>query len=305
MTARITAAVCTYERYGCLSRCITSLRNQTLPLSAFEILIVDNSIDANDAEAALAVHSDAPNLRYLHHAPPGLSRARNRAFSECQAPLVAFIDDDAVAEPEWLENITEFFEQCAPDVGSLTGKVLPLWECPRPSWLDDRWLGYLTVTDWGDASILLGADKYPVGTNLTYRMTAVREAGAFNPEFGRCVDSLMSNEEFEYRRKLEAAGWTTHYAPDVTVRHAVTAERATPRWLCERLVWQSISNAALRGEDTATVRGLRRIADHIRGWCVSPDDLYSLWDLDDSPEDLLEACRRIELSQSNRKISTT
>ena len=225
MTARISAAVCTYDRYERLERCIANLREQTLPEHEYEIIVVDNSPDPSAAGDCVARCSGIPNLRYVHNTPPGLSRARNRAFAECRTPYIAYTDDDAVADPRWLERIVEFLEVCGRDVGSLTGKVLPLWECDRPAWLEDRLLGCLSVVDWGAKCIELGPDQYPVGANVAYNMTAVRSVGMFSTKFGRCGRSLMSNEECEYRRRLEAAGWKTYYAPDVIVCHAIPAER--------------------------------------------------------------------------------
>ena len=76
---RITAAICTYERYDLLPGAIGSVLAQTLPRDAFELIVIDNSPDAERSAREAAAFADHPNLTWLHEARPGLSNARNVA----------------------------------------------------------------------------------------------------------------------------------------------------------------------------------------------------------------------------------
>jgi GT2 family glycosyltransferase len=121
MTASsIGAAVCSRSRPAQLARALRSLQAQHLPLE--EILVVDNNPgDGRTRQAA----AEAPGVRYCAEPVPGLNFARNRALRELQTPLIAVLDDDAVADRRWAEQFAETFAQ-HPSVGVCTGRVEPL-----------------------------------------------------------------------------------------------------------------------------------------------------------------------------------
>src|SRR5947207_1645838 len=109
-----TVVVCTHDRPVPLARCLDGLKRLTYP--RFKILVVDNGPSTAEARKIAARFG----VRYVIEPVPGLSRARNRGARSCETEIVAFIDDDAVPEPDWLTKLISEFED--PRVMVVTGR---------------------------------------------------------------------------------------------------------------------------------------------------------------------------------------
>ena len=114
----LSAAICTRHRPVQLERALHSLQAQREPLS--EILVVDNA-PTDDATRRL-VQDRFPGVRYIREPRQGLDIARNRALRESRGDLVAFLDDDAVADPVWSRHIRQVFA-ADPSVAICTSRV--------------------------------------------------------------------------------------------------------------------------------------------------------------------------------------
>jgi GT2 family glycosyltransferase len=115
----VTIAICTHHRPDDLVKAMQSIEDQTQPPD--EVIIVDNG--CQDAIKAL-VNSIMPNARYVPESLPGLDFARNRAICETNSEILAFLDDDAIADPNWIFSIRNAFSNT--NVSALTGLILPL-----------------------------------------------------------------------------------------------------------------------------------------------------------------------------------
>jgi len=115
----ITVAVCTHDRVQTLDDTLASLEKQTY--GNFEVIVVDNA-PGNDATKRL-VRSRYPHMRYIHEPRKGLNNARNRAITEASGGIIAFIDDDAIADSHWVQAIGAAFD--SHDVMCVTGLVAP------------------------------------------------------------------------------------------------------------------------------------------------------------------------------------
>jgi GT2 family glycosyltransferase len=115
----VTVAICTYHRPDDLIKAMRSIKDQTrLPE---EVIIVDNGCQ-DDIKAL--VESVMPSARYVAESFPGLDFARNRAICETNSEILAFLDDDAIADPDWVFSIRNAFSNN--NVSALTGLILPL-----------------------------------------------------------------------------------------------------------------------------------------------------------------------------------
>jgi glycosyltransferase involved in cell wall biosynthesis len=218
------------------------LREQTLAGEDFEVLVLDSSRDAQRAREFAAGYGDAANLRFVHLPEPGLSNARNVAAAKAHSPLIAYLDDDALAARDWLEQIVTTFEAAAGEVAAVGGPVEPLWEAPRPPWLHDGLLGYLRVLDWGDRPLILDRDRWLIGTNVAYRREALVAAGGFRTDLSRRGNVLLSNDELELHDRLQAAGKQILYSPAIRVSHRIPPQRLTQDWFRRRVFWQAVSD---------------------------------------------------------------
>ena len=116
---RVSVVICTRERPDDLSRALQAVA--ALRPAPFEVIVIDN---APATGATRDVVARAPIARYVREDRRGLDAARNRALHEARGDVVAFTDDDAVPEPEWLAGLLPNFAD--PCVVITTGLTLPL-----------------------------------------------------------------------------------------------------------------------------------------------------------------------------------
>jgi glycosyltransferase involved in cell wall biosynthesis len=262
---RIAAAICTYERYDLLPGAIESALAQSLPAGSFDVVVVDNSPDAERSAREAAAFAGRPGLIWHHEPRPGLSNARNVAARLTDAPLIAYLDDDARADPVWLENIAGCFDQFGPDVQVVGGRIRPWWGAPRPEWLGDEMLGDITVVDLGPERRLLREGEWVAGANIAFRVSALQAAGWFDTSLGRTGGgaSLLSAEETALTDRIKALGGQVAYDPLAAVDHWVDPDRLTQRWFRRRAAWQAVSDylrdpkgrLANRDQSWAAVKG--------------------------------------------------
>src|SRR4051812_37764690 len=132
MTIRISAIIPTYNRDAYLGKAIQSLVDQTLATEQYEILVIDNCSTDHTREIVCNEFGHVPNLRYIYEPVQGLNQARNTGWRQARGELVAFLDDDAIANSEWLEKILMVFETVKPIPGCVGGQVEGIWETERP-----------------------------------------------------------------------------------------------------------------------------------------------------------------------------
>jgi glycosyltransferase involved in cell wall biosynthesis len=241
---RITAAICTYNRYDTLASAIRSLVDQTLPEDKFEILVIDNSPDHAMSKTVSETYLPIRNLRWVVEKTAGLSNARNVATRIAEAPIIAYMDDDAIAAPTWLEALVGTFHTFGSAARVVGGRVDPIWGSPRPIWLPDSLLGYVSVVNWGGDARFACEKEWVAGTNIAFRSDALRSVGGFPTHLGRNRGgaALLSNDESDVIEKLMAKGARLIYAPEAVVHHLVPAERLTQSWFRRRAAWQGASD---------------------------------------------------------------
>ncbi|HET9478189.1 MAG TPA: glycosyltransferase family 2 protein, partial [Pyrinomonadaceae bacterium] len=124
----------------------------------WELIVVDNnSTDHTRAVVEEAAKNFPVELRYLFEAEQGKFAALNQAILASRGEIIATTDDDAFAEPDWLDRAAEGLERFNCDF--VGGKVLPVWGGPRPQWLPDRpgmhW-AVIALLDLGEEPVEFG-----------------------------------------------------------------------------------------------------------------------------------------------------
>lgn len=119
-TVDICAAICTHNRPDVIGRALASLHSQVVRPA--EVLVIDNA-PADDSTCAL-IRDQFPSVRYVREPVPGLNFARNRALRETDAEIVAFMDDDAVADTQWVGAMAAVFDEDS-RIAICTGRVEP------------------------------------------------------------------------------------------------------------------------------------------------------------------------------------
>ena len=168
-------------------------------------------------------HPDFP-LRYFLEARQGLSYARNRGLIEAKGETMVFLDDDAIPEKGYLENLHRHLEEM-PEVSAFGGKIIPLFEgYSAPKWLCRWYLSWLSALDMGD-KVKEFKRGYPIGANMIFRSQALKDCGLFDTSLGRVEKNLMGGEEKDIFRRLKSQGHRVFYLPDVKVSHIIPKSR--------------------------------------------------------------------------------
>jgi GT2 family glycosyltransferase len=259
----VSVIVCTYRRAGYLPGLVQSLKAQTVP--AEEILLVDNEA-SKETEAIVRDSAEQAGLavRYLPEAQMGLSHARNRGLTEARGEILAFLDDDALPLPNWIDALRSGALR-HPKAGVFAGPVelAPLAPVP-PGLLEGAaqhlvWLGALDLGR-ADERLVNTPTHYrgPIGANMIFRRSAVLRAGVFDTRIGRKGASLLSGEDVVYVNAVRDLGFEVWYLADARVRHQVPQERLTERWFEQRAFWEGVSIARMACDDPSG--GAARVA---------------------------------------------
>jgi GT2 family glycosyltransferase len=240
----VSVAICTYDRYELLGGVLAALAAQSGAVPEFEVVLVDNTPDPDRSQLEYRRHRGLPRLRWVHEPVKGLSRARNRAVAETTAPIVAFLDDDAVPVADWLAALFAAFAALGRDAMAIGGRVTPQFLGPRPAWLGDALLPYLSVTDLGERLRVIEDHEWIVGANMALRRTALELCGGFPEHLGRKGSgaTLLSNDETAVLVDIRARGGLIGYTPQASVAHLIDPARLSQSWFRRRLAWQAVSD---------------------------------------------------------------
>jgi len=258
LSPRAAVVVCTYNRADRLPACLASLAAQDLACSDWELVVIDDgSTDTTPAVCAAFAH--LPNLRVIRQPNAGLGVARERGWRATSAPVVGFLDDDAVAPPGWLRLAVDHFAAAAPLAACLGGPTRGQWESPPPPWLDAQLSLYLTVWEPYAERRESADDHLFVGANMFFRRSALETVRGFDAGLGRRGASLLSHEESDLWDRLRAAGYRAVYEPSLWVFHYIPAARLTAAWFRRRIYWEGVSIARRARPARSLRRALRLI----------------------------------------------
>ncbi len=218
-------SVLTYKRPAMLADALASLTGQTgLHALGIElhVLVVDNDPAGSGYSTYAAYARECQHMpcRYVHETASGLAHARNRALIESQSmDLMAFLDDDEVAAPEWLANLVTVIDRFAADV--VSGPVLPMRH-NLPDWIaKGRFLD--------PAERCTGAPLRHVATDNVLLQPSVFRTFRFDERF-----NSSGGEDTHFFLRVHRAGLNMVWASDACVATWVPPDRANAPWLISR-----------------------------------------------------------------------
>jgi glycosyltransferase involved in cell wall biosynthesis len=236
----LSIAICTHNRSADLDECLVALTPQLVGYDV-ELLVVDSGSCAAERSALVAVVAKYPQARLTRLEQAGLSRARNTAIAASSAPWVAFIDDDAIPEPDWLEHalrLTRAASESCAVIGGDVQAILPRGHQPR---FGARWAQLLSlVRQTGERDTTVSAAI--CGANVIFRRAALAEVGEFPLNLGRQGTRLISGEEKLIQERLVARGWRVLSSDRLRVGHKIPVERLKIRWVVRRAYWDGVSD---------------------------------------------------------------
>lgn len=213
-------------RWNSLVRTVASAKSQTLA-PAEVVVVVDHNL-----AMYRKVRRDLAGVTVLENAyAKGVSGNRNTGAFHAQTSLVAFLDDDVIAEPDWLARLVQPFADDT--VVGAGGAISPDWEFDRPRWIPDEFLWAV-----GGSYTGMPTETAPVRNVWSASMVVRRETflavGGFKVGFGK-NGSQNRPEDTELCLRMSAQdGGSWMYVPDAVIRHEVPARSSTFNWFLHR-----------------------------------------------------------------------
>lgn len=235
----VSVVVCAYtlDRWDDLVAAVTSLQQQSRP--AAEIIVV---IDHNPHLFA-RVTATWPDITVLENEERrGLSGARNTGVRAARGDIIAFLDDDAVAEREWLAHLSAAYSD--PRVLGVGGAILPRWDSGRPAWFPEEFDWVVGCTYRGVPEVR-ARQRNMIGANMSFRREIFDAAGDFQTDMGRIGTRPLGCEETELciRGTQKLPGTYYLFEPLARVHHHVPASRVTWRYFASRCYSEGLSKA--------------------------------------------------------------
>jgi glycosyltransferase involved in cell wall biosynthesis len=239
--ATISVLICAYteDRWDQICAAIESVRAQSLVTS--EIILV---IDHNSAlfKRAAAAFTDVTVVE--NQEAQGLSGARNTGAALAQGDIVAFLDDDAIADKDWLKFLADSYQDSK--IVGVGGLTLPNWQTTRPAWLPQEFYWVIGCNYKGMAPS--GAPvRNLIGANMSFRREAFnRVKGGFVTGIGRTATGRpLGCEETEFCIRLAQQAPATVFVIDhrAMISHFVPDNRCTVSYFLSRCFAEGISKA--------------------------------------------------------------
>ncbi len=240
-TLNVSVVICAYteERWDDLLAAVASIRQQNMPPHE-TIVVIDHN--ANLLERVQIHIPDV--IAIANDKPQGLSGARNSGLTVAQGECIAFLDDDAVAEPDWLELLYRSCEE--PQVLGAGGIVEPQWMSKRPTWFPEEfyWVVGCSYQSLPETPQIV---RNPFGGCTCFRREVFDTVGGFRDGIGRVGTIPLGGEETELCIRAHQH-WPKKiflYNPHARIHHRIPARRATWRYFRSRCYAEGLSKALI------------------------------------------------------------
>jgi glycosyltransferase involved in cell wall biosynthesis len=206
----------------------------------------------------------------LNEGAQGLSETRNVGIRTASGDIVAFIDDDALAEPNWLENLVRPFQPriSSPQsrVVAVGGQAIPLWpNSRRPSWFPEE-LDWIVGCTYKGLPLKGNQTRNVLGCNMAFRKGVFGEAGLFKSETGRLGATMGCGEEADLCLRISHAEPQALilFEAQAIIHHKVTPRRTTWRYLWQRCYNEGFYKAKVQKLHQATQQTLSTEDSYLR-----------------------------------------
>jgi GT2 family glycosyltransferase len=262
----LTVIVCSYtlDRWGDMTAALDSIRRQVR--TADELILVVDHCPALAARARAVL----PGIRVVaSRGQPGLSGARNTGIAEARGAILAFLDDDAVADPHWTRRLLACYSN--KHVLGVGGRIQPCWDSHRPVWFPAEFDWVIGCTYRGMPEVRSPVRNF-LGANMSFRREVLASDGGFRSDLGRGRGRPLGCEETELciRAAADNPESVLLYEPDATVRHRVPQQRATWSYFRARCFAEGLSKAAMVRQ-TGARQGLSTERSYV--WSTIPSAL--------------------------------
>lgn len=232
---KVSVIICVYteKRLADIREAVNSVLDQSLVPA--EIII---SVDHNASLADILMKELPSQVKIVRNeVVQGLSETRNAGIRASRGDIIAFIDDDAVADKDWLQNLTMPFEN--KNVAAVGGKAVPLWlNGNRPTWFPEE-LDWIVGCTYKGLPVKGNEIRNVPGCNMAFLKSVFDEVGLFRNDMGGINETPRGGEEAELCLRI------THKMPDYQVYFQATAKiqhKVPGNRLTLKYIWQRACN---------------------------------------------------------------
>ncbi len=240
----VSVVVCAYttERWSDLQRAVGSVLDQRAPVRDV-IVVVDHNPDLLH-RARTEWEADESVTVVPSTGTRGLSGARNTGVALARAGIVAFLDDDARADPDWIERLVAPYED--PQVVASGGSASAALLAPRPAWWPKEF-EWVVGCSYVGLPTSRGQVRNLIGANMSVRRSALVGVGGFDEALGRIGNRPLGCEETDLCIRLAKRDPDVRivYEPAARVSHTVRPERLRWRYFARRCFAEGLSKAAV------------------------------------------------------------
>jgi GT2 family glycosyltransferase len=205
--APVAVAISTLDRPDALARCLESLaRGTEVPA---EVVVVDQSDDRTAEAVVASATGRLAGVRHIAGTERGLARGQNESVRAGTQPLVAVLDDDCVASPDWIATVARTLV----DVDVVAGRVLPLEGAPGLEPVSSRTSTVRREFRWRAIPWDVGS-----GNNFALRREWFERIGGCDERLGP-GSPARGGVDMDLFYRLVRAGAVTRYEPDLVVYH--------------------------------------------------------------------------------------
>jgi glucosyl-dolichyl phosphate glucuronosyltransferase len=230
---RISIIICSYNRANYILLALESLLKQTLSKDVFEVFVIDNNSTDNTEEVCkkfIESHKEM-NTAYFQEQQQGSSFARNKGAKIARGHWLCFMDDDAIAESHYLENIISFFENY-PHANAVGGRIIPRYIPYKPKWMSYHVASLIGNFDYANKVVEFSAEKYPLESNMVVSKKDFDAIGGFNENLPGVKGTLrIGGEGKDLFFRLKSLGVRVYYDPNIIVEHITETKKLTPEYM--------------------------------------------------------------------------
>lgn len=230
---KISIVICTYNRALYIADAMQSLYDQSLVKDQYEVIVANNNSTDNTKQVCMqfiAEHTDA-QYYYLEENRQGASFARNTGAAIAKGELICFMDDDAIADADYLARIVDFFETHT-DAGGLGGRIIPKYIPEEPKWMSHYVSSLVGNFHYSENVEIFKPGKYPLESNMIIRTADFHAVNGFNIDLPGVVGTIrIGGEGKDFFYKLQALGKKIYYDPAIRVQHVVEVKKLTKEYM--------------------------------------------------------------------------
>ncbi len=230
---KISIIICSYNRANYIGAALDALYHQSSGLDHFEAIVVDNNSTDGTPEVFSTWRTNHPEGQFIYttETHQGASFARNRGAAMSTTEWLCFIDDDAIAHKDFVQNIINHIND-QPFAQGFGGRIIPRYIPTEPKWMSYYVSSMVGNFDYFPVACAFKNGKYPLESNMIVSKKVFDQVGGFNTQLPGVVGTVrIGGEGKDLFYKIMDLGHTIYYDPTIIVEHVVETKKLTSEYM--------------------------------------------------------------------------